>query len=134
MASGSPTCAGYCYHVRNRLDLRRLNRAAGHLIGEHDFTVFAAAGDPSRSKVRRVISAAFYPAPPYVVFRIVATSFLWKMVRSIVGTLLDRAAIDAPAGDVRRLIEGRRRSDAGQTAPARGLFLERVWYPPVSDS
>ena len=130
---GLPHLRRYCYHVRHPLDLRRLNRAAGYLVGEHDFTVFAAARDQSRSKVRRVLSASFYPQPPYVVFRIVATSFLWKMVRSIVGTLLELAAMDAPAGDVRRMIEARRRAEVGQTAPARGLFLERVWYPPSGD-
>ena len=132
-AVGLPHLRRYCYHVRHRLDLRQLNRAAGYLVGEHDYTVFAAARDPSHSKVRRVISASFHPQPPYVVFRIVATSFLWKMVRSIVGTLLELAAVDAPAADVRRMIEGRRRIDVGQTAPARGLFLERVWYPPPSE-
>ena len=41
--------------------------------------------------------------------------------------------MDAPASEVRRLLEGRRRAEVGQTAPARGLFLERVWYPPHSD-
>ena len=127
---GWPHLRRYCYHVRHPLDLRSLNRAAGYLVGEHDFTAFAAARDPSRCKVRRVLSAAFYPSAPYVVFRIVATSFLWKMVRSIVGTLLELAAVDAPAAAVRRLTEARRRADVGQTAPARGLFLERVWYPP----
>ncbi|MCY4481346.1 MAG: tRNA pseudouridine(38-40) synthase TruA [Spirochaetaceae bacterium] len=131
---GLPHLRRYCYHVRHRPDLRRLNRSAAYLVGEHDFTVFAAAGDASLSKVRRVISAVFYPSPPYLVFRIVATSFLWKMVRSIVGTLLELAAMDAPAADVRRLIAGRRRAEVGQTAPARGLFLERVWYPPLSES
>jgi tRNA pseudouridine38-40 synthase len=130
---GLPHLRRYCHHVRHRIDLRQMNRAASYLVGEQDFTVFTAARDPSPSKVRRVISAAFHPAPPYIVFRVVATSFLWKMVRSMVGTLLELAAIDAPAADVRRLIEGRRRTDVGQTAPARGLFLERVWYPPHSD-
>ena len=44
---GLPHLRRYCYHVRRRLDLRYLNRAAACLVGEHDFTVFAAAGDPS---------------------------------------------------------------------------------------
>ncbi len=126
---GLPHLRRYCYHVRRHLDLRYLNRAAACLVGEHDFTVFAAAGDPSRSRVRRVLSAAFFPRAPYVVFRIVATSFLWKMVRSIVGTLLELAEIGTPATDVGRLLARRTRADVGQTAPARGLFLERVWYP-----
>ena len=127
---GLPHLRRYCYHVRRRLDLRYLNRAAAYLVGEHDFTVFAAAADPSRCKVRRVISAAFFPRTPFVVFRIVATSFLWKMVRSIVGTLLELAEIGTPAADVSRLLARRRRAEAGRTAPSRGLFLERVWYPP----
>ena len=125
-----PHLRRYCHHLRRRPDLRYLNRAAAYLVGEHDFTVFAAAGDASRSKVRRVLSAAFFPRPPYLVFRIAATSFLWKMVRSIVGTLLELAEIGAPAADVGRLLARRRRAEVGQTAPARGLFLERVWYPP----
>ncbi len=132
-AVGWPHLRRYCYHVRHPIDLRYVNRASGYLIGEYDFTAFAAARDGSRSKVRRVLSAAFFPSAPYVVFRIVATSFLWRMVRSIVGSLLELAAMGAPAADVRRLIEARRRADVGQTAPARGLFLERVWYPPHAE-
>ena len=126
---GLPHLRRYCYHVRRPPDLRYLNRAAAYLVGEHDFTVFAAAGDPSRSRVRRVLSAAFFPRAPYVVFRIVATSFLWKMVRSIVGTLLELADIGTPAADVGRLLARRTRAEVGRTAPSRGLFLERVWYP-----
>ena len=127
---GLPHLRRYCYHVRRHLDLRDLNRAAACLVGEHDFTLFAAAGDPSHSKVRRIISAAFFPRAPYVVFRIVATSFLWKMVRSIVGTLLELADSGTPAADLGRMLARRTRAEVGQTAPARGLFLERVWYPP----
>ena len=130
---GWPHLRRYCYHLRRPLDLRYLNRASSYLIGEHDFSTFSAARDGSRCKVRRVLSAAFFPHAPYVVFRIVATSFLWRMVRSIVGTLLELAATERCAADVRRLLEARRRADVGQTAPARGLFLERVWYPPHAE-
>jgi tRNA pseudouridine38-40 synthase len=125
-----PHLRRYSYAVRRRLDLVRLNRAAASLLGEHDFAVFAAAGHSSESTVRRVIAASFFPHPPYVVFRIVATSFLWRMVRSIVGTLLQIAENEAPPADIADLITSRQRDLAGQTAPARGLFLERVWYPP----
>ena len=124
-----PHLRRYCLQVHRRLDLRYLNRAAGYLVGEHDFSVFAAAGDSSASKVRRVLSAGFYPRPPCIMFRVVATSFLWKMVRSMLGTLLELAALEAPVTEVQRLLAQRTRAEVGQTAPARGLFLERVWYP-----
>ncbi len=125
-----PHLRRYCFRVRAPLDVGYLNRAAAQLVGEHDFAVFAAAGDASASTVRRVLSASFYPAVPFLVFRIVATSFLWRMVRSIVGTLVELAEQSAPPGDVGDLIAKRQRDLVGQTAPARGLFLERVWYPP----
>lgn len=126
---GMPHLRRYCYQVGQNLDLGFLNEAASYLIGEHDFTVFAKKGDSSRSKVRRIISAEFYHQTPFIIFRIVGTSFLWRMVRSIVGTLIEFANIGASASDVGRLISGRTRADTGKTAPARGLFLEKVWYP-----
>ena len=125
-----PHLRRYCYATRSALDVGYLNRVAAQLVGERDFAVFAAAGDASASTVRRVLSASFFPDAPYLVFRIVATSFLWRMVRSIVGTLIELAEQKAPPGDVRDLIARRQRELVGQTAPARGLFLERVWYPP----
>ena len=125
-----PHLRRYCYRIRSPLDVGYLNRAAAHLVGEHDFAVFAAAGDASASTVRRVLSASFYPTLPFLVFRIVATSYLWRMVRSVVGTLVELAEQQAPTAEVGELITKRRRELVGQTAPARGLFLERVWYPP----
>ena len=125
-----PHLRRYSYAVRSALDVGYLNRAAAHLVGEQDFAAFAAAGDSSASTVRRVLSASFFPSAPYLIFSIAATSFLWRMVRSIVGTLVELCEQRAPASDLAALIARRNRGLVGQTAPARGLFLERVWYPP----
>ena len=61
-------------------------------------------------------------------FRIAANSFLWKMVRSIVGTIVELELNGGTEERMRQVLEARDRSFAGATAPARGLFLERVLY------
>lgn len=134
-----PHLRRYTLWVRRPLRLEALNRMASAIVGEHDFTTFAAAG-ASGSSIRRVVQASFFADGPLIVFRIAAGSFLWKMVRSLVGTMLaleaecgaDRAA---PRARMAELLAARGRERVGQTAPAWGLFLERVCYagdPPLA--
>ncbi len=105
-----------------------LNRYASLFVGRHDFTSFAAEKDENESKIRTVLSAAFYLDGPYAVFRVVGHSFLWQMVRTMVGPVLELAEREADPGELRTIMEGRERKLAGGTAPARGLFLHRVDY------
>ena len=134
-----PHLRRYTLWVRRPLRLVALNRMASAIVGEHDFTTFAAAG-ASGSSIRRVVQASFFADGPLIVFRIAAGSFLWKMVRSLVGTMLaleaecgaDRAA---PRARMAELLAAPGRERVGQTAPAWGLFLERVCYagdPPLA--
>ncbi|MFO8064553.1 MAG: tRNA pseudouridine(38-40) synthase TruA [Spirochaetota bacterium] len=116
----------YCVRLKRNADLRGWNRMAAALCGEHDFTSFASPSESADHHVRRVYSAAFYPEREYIVFRISANAFLWKMVRSIVGTIIGMGT-----GDVDSFVEilhARDRSRAGTTAPARGLFLHHIRY------
>jgi tRNA pseudouridine38-40 synthase len=109
-------------------DIRRMNAMAFFLTGAHDFTSFAATGDTNPAKVKEIFSAGFYPEPPFVVFRITGRSFLWRMVRNIVGTIT-RLAQDGAAPEVfRDILEARESLHRGMTAPARGLFLYKVLY------
>lgn len=124
-----PEYTRYCLRVREDLDLRRLNRLAAQLIGEHDFTTFAAAGADVEHNIRRVVSAAFVPEGALVAFRITANAFLWKMVRSIVGTLLE--CQDEEPGSFAQRLAARDRNAAGTTAPPRGLFFQEVRYDAV---
>ncbi len=62
---------------------------ASLLVGEHDFTTFTAEGDANVSKVRIVTVSSFHAESDMLVYTIAANSFLWKMVRTIVGTFLD---------------------------------------------
>lgn len=108
--------------------VRTLNACARKLVGTHDFTTFSAAGDQSASRTRTISSASFYPEGRFIVFRIVGNAFLWKMVRSIVGTVLEVCKQPNPEELFADRMEARDRRRAGTTAPAKGLFLAKVCY------
>ncbi len=120
--------ARYTWAVRELPPLRELNLLAREITGTHDFTAFTAAGDSSSSRIRDIHQAVFLSRGPLVVFRIAGNAFLWKMVRSILGTLVDTARRGGRAEHVRRILESGERENAGPTAPARGLFLKKVFY------
>lgn len=123
-----PHLRNYRHWVRRPLDLARLNEMASVLLGEHDFSCFSAEGDANESKVRTVAVSSFHVDGDTVTYTIAATSFLWKMVRTIIGTflMLEEQGLGAP--ELLRIIDSGVRANAGGTAPARGLFLERVLY------
>jgi tRNA pseudouridine38-40 synthase len=111
---------------RPRLDL--LNGYARTLRGELDCSIFACPGDPSKSRERYVFDAGFFIQGDTLVFEIRANAFLWKMVRSVAGTLLHYEEKDYAPEDLRRIIDSGDRNLAGPTAPAAGLFLWKIDY------
>jgi len=123
-----PHMRNYRHWLRRAPDIRKLNAMASALVGERDFSCFAAEGDDNHSKVRRVTLSSFHRESDTLVYTIAATSFLWKMVRTIIGTVLMLEEQGLGAEEMRRILESRHRGNAGGTAPARGLFLERVLY------
>ena len=123
-----PHMRNYCHWVRRVPDIRVLNGMASLLVGEHDFTAFSAEGDKNVSKVRTVSVSSFHAESGMLVYTIAANSFLWKMVRTIVGTFLELGEQGGGAEGLARVLESADRGTAGGTAPARGLFLERVVY------
>ncbi len=118
----------YCWPLFRRPDVRRLNEMAALLSGEIDCSSFAAAGDKSVSKSRFFYGASFFPEGGKLVFEISANAFLWKMARTVLGTLLGLEKKGAGAEDFSRVIESRDRRFAGESAPAKGLFLWNVRY------
>jgi tRNA pseudouridine38-40 synthase len=125
---GLPHLRHYCWRLRTPLDLDTLNRFAALIAGEHDFTSFTAAGDPTEVKVRTVTLSRFSREGDFIVYHIAASSFLWHMVRVIVGTMVDCALDGRSEADFSAIRDARDRNRAGRTAPARGLFLEEVHY------
>ena len=123
-----PHCRRYSWRITNRPDIARLNRLAAALLGEHDFTTFSTANEQVPNRRRQVLAASFYPQGNYIVFCITAVSFLWKMVRSIVGSLIEYEQKGYTDKDMHHFLLAADRSLAGVTMPARGLFLDRVVY------
>lgn len=118
----------FVYPVRRLPDCRVLQGYLRKIVGKHDFTTFSAAGDQSVSRTRDIHAASVFMEGRQMVIRIVGNAFLWRMVRSIVGTMLDLEAVGAPAEEMGRLLAGQDRGLAGATAPPRGLVLHHITY------
>lgn len=109
--------------VPRRLDTAALAESADVLLGEHDFRAFTPTETQHEVFRRRVLEASWHERGDHLDFEITADSFLRHMVRTLVGTMVQRRP-----EDIVRLIAGRPRSEAGQTAPPWGLYLVGVTY------
>ena len=119
----SPFEARRAWWYPRRVDEERLSAAAALLVGEHDFRAFTPAETQHDVFVRIVQSARWTEEGDVLAFEITADSFLRHMVRALVGTMLE-----LPPERIKPLLDGRMRAEAGSTAPAWGLYLERVDY------
>jgi tRNA pseudouridine38-40 synthase len=130
----SPFLARYVWHFPYPLDEESMSAAASVIQGEHDFTSFAAV-DPDRrreegeiSNVRTVFSSVWERVEDELVYTVRGTGFLHHMVRNLVGTFILVGKGTLGLQQLREILAAHNRSEAGSTAPARGLFLVDVEY------
>ena len=129
-----PFLARYVWYYSYPLDEEAMGRAAALVVGEKDFTSFAAV-DPERgregepiSNVRTIFSSSWERSGEELIYSVCGSGFLHHMVRNLVGTFILVGRGTLQTEDVTRIIEARTRSAAGATAPASGLYLVEVEY------
>jgi len=139
-----PFLARYVWHYPYPLEESAMVAAAGVVVGEHDFTSFAAV-DPERvermsagedvgtsnirtTNVRKIFSSSWSREGEELIYTVRGSGFLHHMVRNLVGTFLLMGKGTVRLEDLRRILDARERTAAGPTAPASGLYLVEVEY------
>lgn len=134
-----PFLARYVWHYPYPLEESAMIAAAGVVVGEHDFTSFAAV-DPERvermaaeenthtTNIRTIFSSAWAREGDELIYIVRGSGFLHHMVRNLVGTFMLMGKGTVALEDLRRILEARERTSAGPTAPASGLYLVGVEY------
>jgi tRNA pseudouridine38-40 synthase len=114
--------------VKDRLNFSAMSRAAPLLAGRHDFSSFCENAAGQESTIVVVASSDLLDWEHEIHYRVTASHFLWKMVRRLVGTLVEVGRGNLDAADVEKLLKERSTDPAKWTAPPSGLFLEKVTY------
>ena len=117
------------HYVRQALDVDMMNLAAEELLGKADFKCFSKSNTDVKTYICDIKLARWVWEGDRLVFRITADRFLRNMVRAIVGTLLQVGIGKWTAEDVKTIINSRKRSEAGPSVPAKGLYLVDISYP-----
>jgi tRNA pseudouridine38-40 synthase len=117
-------------HVPAAFDPALAEAALEPLVGTHDFSAFENAGSTPRDPVKTIHAFTLERRPPFFIFLVTGSGFLYRQVRNMVG-----AAVDAGLGrmgpqDITRALESRDRALAGPCLPAHGLYMVRVFYEP----
>lgn len=137
-----PFCTRYSYRMRYPLDINKMNEAAAHLLGEHDFSCFEKTGGNNTTSICTITEACWstyrpthidmmnfpYEEGDYIVFRIRANRFLRNMVRAIVGSLIEVGRGKKEPAWIGGLIANGTRSDAGSSVPGNALFFTGAEY------
>ena len=137
-----PFCEKFSYRMRYPLDIDKMNEAATHLLGEHDFSCFEKVGGNNATSICTVTEASWsyyrpshcdlmgypYSEGDYIVFKVRANRFLRNMVRAIVGSLIEVGRGKKDPAWIAELISRGNRSDAGSYVPGNALFFTGAEY------
>ena len=124
-----PFLRAFSCELHYPLDFQLMNEAAAILMTYEDFGAFCKAHADVKTTLCHITAAQWYQTSPSSwYFEITANRFLRNMVRAVVGTLIDVGRGRLSLDDFRKVIEGKRRTEAGESMPANALFLEDVRY------
>ncbi|MDX9714795.1 MAG: tRNA pseudouridine(38-40) synthase TruA [Dissulfurispiraceae bacterium] len=135
----SPFIHRYVWRLQHHLDIAAMKEAVPHILGRYDFSAFRGSGCGAKTPVRSIISinieendsAGFISNSikgSFIILRFEADAFLRHMVRNITGTLTEIGRGRLYPEDMKKILDSKDRKNAGPTAPASGLFMERVCY------
>ncbi len=124
----SPFYREHSLHMKQPLDVQKMNETAKLFLGTHDFTAFCSVGSSVEDKVRTVYRSEVTTQGDMVTYTVEADGFLYNMVRIFVGTLLDVHNGRLSNAEVQEALLSGKRELAGATAPPQGLFLDEVFY------
>jgi len=118
----------YTYHVAENLNLAEMKNAADVFIGTHDFQSFTNVRNSDKSTIRTVNYINIIEKDGLLIIEVNGNGFLWNMVRIIVGTLIEVGKGKLSPIEVKRILNEKKRWEAGPLAQAKGLFLRDVQY------
>ena len=139
----SPFLKNYALYTSYKLNLKAMREGAKYLVGKHNFSSFQLSGSSVRNPIRTITKLSItsqrsfrspdhlmtrLPNSRLIFFDIVADGFLYGMVRSIVGTLIEVGRGKISPSKVKEILKAHDRRLAGPTAPAKGLYLMKVGY------
>jgi tRNA pseudouridine38-40 synthase len=128
-AVADPFLRRYAWHHPHPLNVAAMRRAARLLKGRRDFLALSANPmRPVKTPVRTISKLTIIKRGDLLIVSVCADGFLYKMVRSIVGALVKVGEGKLTAEQLKALVKTKKRTALVETAPARGLFLWRVWY------
>ena len=125
----NPFIQQFSQEMHYQLDFERMNEAGRILLEYDDFGAFCKAGSDVKTTICHVTHAQWHQTSPSEwYFEITANRFLRNMVRAVVGTLIEVGRGRMSLDEFRLVIEGKQRTKAGESMPAKALFLEKVAY------
>ena len=129
-----PQLRNYSWHVPGKLDVDKMQEAAELLVGEHDFKSFCCVRSQTETTIRHIYSLNVRREDDFVILSITGNGFLYNMVRIIAGTLVQIGKGQLCSDDIKKMLELRDRTVAGQTAPPQGLTLMKIEYVDGDDA
>lgn len=118
----------YVWWIKDHLSINAMQKAAASFIGMHDFSSFADKDDPEKSTKVLIKDVHLKESGDLILIRVVGSHFLWKMVRRMVGVLVEVGRGNMKQSDLNKLLKTDTDLINKYTAPPSGLFLENVFY------